>query len=98
LVVSSATARNLKWDKDKTYNQGDVASVYVEESDETIYHLYVCQSNGIQSNPIKDKKNWVQDMCPKSILGCRARFGIVNDVNKEKTNGLPFGGFPGSYG
>lgn len=56
LVVSSATARNLKWDKDKTYNQGDVASVYVEESDETIYHLYVCQSNGIQSNPIKDKK------------------------------------------
>lgn len=98
LNVTASVAKNLKWSKDKTYNTNETVSIYIEEGDETIYHLYVCQNDGIQSNPLKDKKNWVQDMCPKNILGCRARFGIVDGVNKEKNNGLPFGGFPGSHG
>jgi len=71
-----------------TYNTGDVVSIEIKN----VVHYFSCTKNGITSNPIKDKKSWTQDMCSRSINGCRLRF-----KNNEQANGLPFGGFPGAF-
>jgi lambda family phage minor tail protein L len=41
------------------------------------------------SDPRRDKSNWVQDQCSKTLSGCALRF-------KDCGGGLPFGGFPGT--
>lgn len=81
---SSNITNRGTWNSGSTYNQGD----YVKISKQ----YYVCRRNNTTSNPEDDKIRWSQDMCPKNIAGCRARFG-----DSEKENGLPFGGFPGSW-
>jgi lambda family phage minor tail protein L len=55
--------------------------------------VYVCtQNNTLGKDPSTNKDSWIADACPKNISGCRARF-----KNQEATDGLPFGGFPGTW-
>jgi lambda family phage minor tail protein L len=72
------------WSKTETYSEG--AGVKVGDQ------YYVCQANNTTTHPEDDKIRWTQDVCPKNIAGCRARFKTF-----EPIYGLPFGGFPGSW-
>lgn len=78
------------WSAVPTYNQGDF--VYVTSSlDENVgeQFFFVCRVNGTvgeSNNPLTNATNWIADVCPRSIAGCKLRF---------PTGSLPFGGFPG---
>ena len=75
-----------------TYSVGNVVKVETQNNDETIIHYYVCIQAGKGKNPLTQPTYWTKDDCSKSLFGCRARFG-----SKERSDGLPFGGFPGSW-
>ena len=97
------------WDSAATYNAKDVVSVSTLSADPVLTPptLYVCIKDGTKSHPSKDRAAWVEDICDKSVCGCRLRFsdaaesagGCERDGKKdkysEKEDGLPFGGFPG---
>lgn len=79
--------------KDTTYNSGEAVKIIAPPNSDEVDKVFVCKQNDtIDKNPLTQKDFWVMDVCPKNISGCRARFG-----NNEKNNGLPFGGFPGSW-
>ena len=81
------------WNSLKTYNAGNYVQILPDPSKSNAAPgVYVCLNNATTSNPQNDKVNWIADACPKNISGCRLRFG-----DKEQTNGLPFGGFPGTW-
>jgi len=82
-----------EWKDGDTYNQGNYVQISPDvKSANAPVRVYVCLTNGTSSNPQSDKANWVADACSKNISGCRARFG-----DTEVINGLPFGGFPGTW-
>jgi len=89
------SATSTTYNKDTTYNLNNVVSLEIDGID----HYFVCMKNGTKTNPLKDKVNWKQDMCSKSVYGCRLRFGNPNNSvnNVEASQGLPFGGFPGAF-
>ena len=81
------------WVEGFTYNAGTYIQIPPDAtSPDTPPRIYVCLNNGTSTSPVSDKVNWVADACPKNISGCRVRFGL-----NERTNGLPFGGFPGTW-
>ena len=81
------------WDSSRTYNQGDYVQILPDPAKSNAApSVYVCLTNTTSSNPQSDKANWIADSCSKNLSGCRARFG-----DTEVTNGLPFGGFPGTW-
>jgi|TARA_R110000824_G_scaffold38869_6_gene118268 lambda family phage minor tail protein L len=82
-----------EWKDGSVYAQGNYVQISPDrKSPNTPPRVYVCLNDGTSSNPQSDKANWTADACPKNISGCRARFG-----NTEVVNGLPFGGFPGTW-
>lgn len=97
------------WDSAATYNAKDVVSVSTLSADPVLTPptLYVCIKDGTKSHPSKDRAAWVEDICDKSVCGCRLRFSEAaegaggcerdgkKDKHSEKEDGLPFGGFPG---
>lgn len=99
-----------EWDSTKTYNSKDVVSVTTLNGDSVLTppSVYVCIKDGTQSHPSRDRKAWVEDVCDKSICGCKLRFSekaqegggckrfqSTDSVYSELEEGLPFGGFPG---
>ena len=102
-----------EWDSTASYASGDVVSVTTLNGDSALNPptVYVCIGNNVQSHPSRDRKNWVEDSCDKSICGCRLRFSDAADEAggckrfdspygadgkySETEEGLPFGGFPG---
>ena len=76
-----------------TYNSGQYVKVSAVAGENFPDRVFVCIQNGtVGKEPFNDKKSWIMDACSKNISGCRARFGI-----NENIHGLPFGGFPGSW-
>jgi lambda family phage minor tail protein L len=76
-----------------TYNEGDYVKIENTINPNSPPKVYVClkdNTTGIKPDNGKDK--WLEDACPKNIFGCRARFQA-----EEKDDGLPFGGFPGTW-
>ena len=77
-----------------TYNVGEAVKITAAPNSQDVDKFFVCLENGtIGKDPFAHKNAWAMDVCPKNIAGCRSRFG-----ENEKTKGLPFGGFPGSWG
>lgn len=98
------------WNRDSFYNKGDWVRMPTADGNFNLKPLtvFVCIHNGIRSNPLKDKKNWVEDQCSKGLTGCRLRYGpntedfreqyepVENSTNELSINkGLPYGGTPG---
>jgi len=76
-----------------TYNSGEYVVVPAEAGSIHPDRVFVCVQDGtIGKEPKNDKTSWILDACPKNISGCRARFGATENIN-----GLPFGGFPGTW-
>jgi lambda family phage minor tail protein L len=96
-----------EWSHDRVYNKGDVVKVTPFDQDDEINPeiVFVCISNDTESYPVRDRVNWVEDNCDKTLCGCKLRFsddaknsGGCQRNGEEWTefnNGLPFGGFPG---
>jgi|MEHZ01.5.fsa_nt_MEHZ011545824.1_5 lambda family phage minor tail protein L len=81
------------FDPSTTYNSGNYVMLDSPPNSSDPDRVYVCVQNGtLGKNPATDKSSWIADDCPKNISGCRCRFQGV-----ESTNGLPFGGFPGTW-
>lgn len=81
-----------KWVAETNYSTNDY--VYLENTNEpskkTKY--FVALKNNFNVKPGSNNSIWAEDVCVKSINGCRKRFGST-----EQNNGLPFGGFPGAW-
>lgn len=98
------------WNRDSFYKKGDFVRMpkYEGQLSHKALSFFVCLNNGIRSNPLQDKVNWVQDMCSGTMTGCRLRYGYGSDTPAEQyeavensdkeftiNKGLPYGGFPG---
>jgi len=72
-------------------------------------HIFVCvqsHENPSKHHPFFSKKYWLKDACPKTIESCKKRFTLKKEpITDEdltpyneslKSNGLRFGGFPGT--
>lgn len=93
LFSSIKAGSPLEYSGGATYNKGDYVKITDYENPQNGSSFYICLKNGtVGENPESNKSLWVQDACPKNISGCRSRFS-----NIERNNGLPFGGFPGSW-
>jgi len=80
-----------EYDPNTTYNKGHVVFINPDNTTDPMQY-FVCTTNGTKDvNPPTNKKLWIEDACSKSIAGCRLRWGDL-----ENSNGLPFGGFPGT--
>lgn len=76
-----------------TYSIGTAVIVRAKPDTRDIDKVYVCLENGVQGvEPAEDPSKWALDVCPKTLTACYNRFG-----QNEDTNGLPFGGFPGTW-
>lgn len=97
-TVSNGSAV-LEYDSSTVYNRGDSVIVYALPNSQNVDQVFVCIKDNTQElNPLISKDNWVMDSCPKNISGCRARFKNINNGSiTEQNNGLPFGGFPGTW-
>ena len=93
-LFSNIQAGNpLTYSSEATYNKGDYVKVLDWENPQRGATFYVCLKNDtINQDPEHNRDHWIEDACPKNIAGCRARFKSI-----ESSNGLPFGGFPGSW-
>lgn len=92
LAVSSAGSP-LEYSPTHTYTRGQYVKISNRQDPNLPSKFFVClATSSVGINPETNKTVWVEDVCNKTISGCRARFGS-NEVN----NGLPFGGFPGTY-
>jgi len=81
------------YDATKTYSSGTAVIVRALPETRDVDKVYVCSANSVQGiHPSKDSSKWVLDSCPKTLSACRDRFG-----QNENKNGLPFGGFPGTW-
>ncbi len=81
------------FDPEATYDKGQYVLILDETQPNLAPKFYVCLKNGtVGIDPETNKSNWVEDACAKNLKGCRTRFG-----DSEVDNGLPFGGFPGSW-
>jgi lambda family phage minor tail protein L len=65
------------WNRDSFYKKGDWVRVPKGEGSlgSKALKVFVCINDGVRSNPLTDKTNWVQDMCSGNLTGCRLRFG-----------------------
>jgi len=65
-----------EWSPYQEYMSGDVVRRISRKGDSELYPetVYVCRGSGVMSNPLFDKKNWIEDSCDKSLCGCRMRF------------------------
>jgi len=102
-----------EWSPYENYNKGQVVAITPKNgtSENQPISIYVCIGEDVISNPVFDRKNWVQDQCDKTICGCRLRYNDDakeaggckryqsnhgdDDAYTEFNEGLPFGGFPG---
>jgi lambda family phage minor tail protein L len=82
-----------EYNNNSSYNTGDAVKVSAAVNSQNVDQVFVCLADNTTSkHPSTNRDVWVLDACPKNIKGCRQRFG-----DTENTNGLPFGGFPGSW-
>lgn len=81
LSITTVRDRGL-YQKDTLYLKGD--SVFLTKSNLNYY--FVAMSNNPPTSP-PNTRYWVSDNCSKLIGGCRLRW-------KDRSNALPFGGFP----
>jgi len=82
-----------EFDESTTYNSGNYVKLSPAPLSSDPDRVFVCVVNGtLGKNPQNDRDSWIMDSCPKNISGCRSRFGLT-----ETLNGLPFGGFPGTW-
>lgn len=99
----NGTADNLRG-----YDLGDMVKVQGKDSSNPYRiapNIFVCaQSHEIAKDhyPFFDKEYWLKDECSKTLSACNLRFSsqeILTPYNKaERSNGLKFGGFPGTEG
>lgn len=82
-----------EWSSTQTYSVGDYVKISPIGDSINPDKVFVCiKDDAVGVSPTLDKDHWVMDACPKNIKGCRDRFGET-----EPQNGLPFGGFPGTW-
>lgn len=74
-----------EWDEGADYVENDAAFITLPSG--TIAYFWCIADNTNQRPP--NTTYWKRDQCPKTVLGCRARF-------PQRPQGLPFGGFPGT--
>lgn len=88
------TLRNRNvYNENTNYDRGDFVTVIPNNDTTDEAQFFVCLRDNTEGiEPGSDRKVWLEDACSKNIAGCRLRFG-----NDEEDNGLPFGGFPGSF-
>jgi len=90
-----------EFNMETTYNRGQAVKISAQPNSQQVDLVFVCTTDGtVGVHPNTDKNKWTMDSCPKNISGCRQRFKEINNNGttiKEETNGLPFGGFPGSW-
>ncbi len=74
------------WEITKTYSKGDVVKLVPFDYDSSLnpIDIYVCTNDGVRSNPIYDRENWVVDECDRTLCGCRLRF---SDEAKDSGGG-----------
>lgn len=76
-----------------TYSKGDYVKIENTTDPSSPPKFFVCLEDGtVGVKPDNGKNKWIEDACPKNIAGCRARY-----TTEEKDDGLPFGGFPGTW-
>lgn len=76
-----------------TYSIGDAVKIKALPDTRDVDKVYVCTANNTTNvNPPTDPSKWTLDACPKTLKACHDRFG-----KNEQKNGLPFGGFPGTW-
>jgi len=81
------------YDPTINYRAGVAVSITAPPDSQDVDKIFVClQDDTSGDHPVFHKDKWVLDTCSKNISGCRLRFGA-----QERTNGLPFGGFPGTW-
>lgn len=81
------------YDPNINYRAGVGVSITAAPESQDVDKIFVClEDNTLGKHPVFHKDKWALDTCSKNISGCRLRFG-----NIERTNGLPFGGFPGTW-
>lgn len=82
-----------EYDPTGEYQAGNAVTITAPPGSQDVDKVFVCLIDGTSGqSPINYRNNWVMDSCPKNISGCRLRF-----QTDERTNGLPFGGFPGTW-
>lgn len=83
----------LEYSATKTYSAGDAVKVKALPDTRDVDKVYVCNANNTTNiHPANNPSKWTLDACPKNLKACRDRFG-----KNEQRNGLPFGGFPGTW-
>jgi lambda family phage minor tail protein L len=93
LPANTALVNRGTYNDEQTYSIGDYVNIVPDNIANDPAQFFVCLRNNTQDiMPGSDKNVWLEDVCSKSIFGCRLRFGAL-----EPNNGLPFGGFPGSF-
>jgi len=97
--ITSTNGSNFSsYNSNTTYNEGTAVLVEGKAETRDVDKVYVCLANGVQGiHPSTDPSKWVLDSCPKTLKACSARFKDWPQNNNEKNNGLPFGGFPGTW-
>ena len=91
-IIGESSGNTAAYNKDTTYNPGAIVTIETTDNNETIKHYFVCIKTAQNKNPLTQPLYWTKDSCSKSLFACRKRFGA-----REKSDGLPFGGFPGSW-
>ena len=82
-----------EYDINTNYSAGNAVVVTSPPDSQDVDKVFVCLEDNTQGkNPVLHKDKWVLDTCAKNVAGCRLRFR-----DEEKSNGLPFGGFPGTW-
>jgi lambda family phage minor tail protein L len=92
-LVITGEGTPLEYSDSATYNKGQYVKITNIDNPNLAPKFFVCLANGTKDvNPQSDKTKWIEDACAKNIQGCRSRFGTT-----ENSDGIPFGGFPGTW-
>lgn len=92
-LIVTGPGSPLVFDITATYNAGEYVKIENTEDPRTAPKFFVCiENNTTGVKPDSSKDRWIEDSCPKNLFGCRSRFG-----DTEASDGLPFGGFPGTW-
>lgn len=91
LNASNSSISN--YNPSQSYSKNTAVKVQGTVGTRDIDKVYVCLENNVQGvHPSEDPSKWALDVCPKTLSACYDRFSA-----NENSNGLPFGGFPGTW-
>lgn len=96
-IVANNPNSIAEYNPNTNYSQG--TAVLVKSLPETgdVDKVYIALESVQNIHPSLDRSKWVLDACPKTLKACSLRFSNFPKSNNEETNGLPFGGFPGTW-